>query len=204
MFNLVEVDFDNFDIEEDFWKLNPLLRYYPVFKDWYPKKDSSKVMWCVVLLNDPHPANKLYHAPVDAQREVIAQYHKPYLKLDTDELVTAYERYCMSKPKRAFTDAVITLVKRTKFLKETPYSLDYPLQDEDGNMVLDGRGNPIIMKGTAKDLDMMNKNTLAISEQYERAEKIFTQDLQRSKRVHGGRDLTAREEGKLMVFDEEE
>lgn len=213
-YHLVNVDTGNFDIEEDFWQWNPQLKFYPVFSSLYNrdkskgKVHSSKVMWCVWMLNDPRQTNTVYRQLPEHQRQIIEAYYAKFYKISDDEreeLSEAFRNYCLSPAKRAFIDAEQTLEKRARFLRETDYTLDGPMYDNDGMLVTDARGNPIIAKGNAKDLDTLHKNTLAIVEQYDKAKSFFEDDEENSSRIHGGRDETLREKGGLVrEIDEEE
>lgn len=215
-FQLVNIDPGAFDIEDDFWEMNPQLKYYPVFKDLYDedssakKKHSSKVMWCLWMLKDPHPKNKVFHQSTEDQKEVINAFYKKFPWKRLEELEAVYSRYCLSRPKRDFIEMMETLTKRKEFLKSAEYHFDRPFFDGvTGEVLRDGRGNVVMQKGTAKDLDVIHKNTLEISNRYEKAEKIFVQSVGRSSNIYGNREKTLRESGGLLLnvkdeYDEEE
>jgi len=58
-----------------------------------------------------------------------------------------------------------------------------------------------VIKGTAKDLDAMRKNTLTIYKQYEEVKKMFEEE-QGELRVHGGRKESIFEKGELLDLDD--
>lgn len=212
-YRLVNIDPGNINIEDDFWELNPQLKYYPVFKELYDgdkskgKKNSSKTMWCVWMLSDPHPDNKTFHRTPDEKKEIINAYYPKFPWNKAPELDIAYSKYCVSRAKRDFIQTMETLTKRKEFLTNAEYHLEMPLMDpETATPIRDNRGNVVMMKETVTKLDTMHKNTLSISEKYEKAERIFTDELTDNSRILGGRDKTLRETGGLIldVADDDE
>jgi hypothetical protein len=154
--------------------------------------------------------NKVFHRIEEDQKVIINAYYNKFPWSSWEKLEQAYMRYCISRPKRDFMDMCDTLSKRAKFLKEEEYYFDRPMVDPVTNELLrDGKGNIVIAKGTASQLDTIHKNTLAISQQYEKAEKIFINDVVDNSRIHGGREKTLKESGGLILdikddYDEEE
>lgn len=207
-YHLVSVDPGNFNIEENFWEVNPQLKYYPVFKDLYQsdrgkgKIHSSKVMWCVWMLHDPRKNNTVYRQPPDIQKQIIGAYYAKYYKVDENEreaLGNAFRRYCLTPAKRAFISAEQTLEKRARFLDGVEYTMEGPLYNEDGTIICDNRGNPVIVKSNVRDIDTMHKNTLSIVEQYDKARSFFEDDEESASRMRGGRAKTLRERGGLIM-----
>ena len=212
-FQLVNIDPSAIDVEDDFWETNPQLKYYPVFKELYnedkskKKVNSSKTMWCLWMICDPHPKNKVFHQMLDDQKEIIKAYFPKFPWSELKVLQAAYDKYCISRAKRDFVEMMETLTKRKEFLNEAEYHFDRPFIDHiSGEIIRDGRGNVVMQKGTAKDLDAIHKNTLEISNRYEKAEKIFIQSLGDSGSVWGNREKTLRESGGMLldVKDEDE
>lgn len=194
-----------FNIDEDFWKLNPQLRYMSPFRELYDadempgKVHSSKTMWCVWLLCDPSYDNKVFRMLAQDQDEIVKLYY-PKFERKHDMVVKIMDKYdelLLTPVARAFKDEEQSMTDRARFLRETLYSLDTPVLDEDGEVVRDSRGNPIMVKGTATQLDAMRKNSLTIAKNYAEIRSLFEKE-QEAVRIHGGRSLTPREQGRML------
>jgi hypothetical protein len=66
-----------FDVEENFWDINPQFKVALSFKDLYKndkskgRKDSSKLMWFIAYIYDP--GSLYYNLPLQEKEEVIGE-----------------------------------------------------------------------------------------------------------------------------------
>lgn len=204
MYKLVKINTGLFNIEENFWKLNPQLKYMPPFRSLYQldngEEHSSKTAWCIWLLQDPSYENKVYRQPPETQNETL-HYYYPKFDIDSEivqEIMAHYDELALSSIARSFKKEDLSMAQRSEFLGTTAYTLDYPMTDEEtGAVVTDAKGNPIIVKGTAVQLDTIRKNSTIIYKQYKEIANMFEEE-QTGARVHGGRQLSPRERGGLQ------
>ena len=206
----MKVDGSGFNIERNFWELNPQLKYMSPFKDLYDsdeskgKEHSSRVMWCVYLHQDPSYENKVYRLPPADKESTIRNY---YDKFDfSDPLIqhclSAYEEFCLTPAARAFKNEERSFIDRATMIESSKYTLSEPLKNPDGSIVLQG-GRPVIIPGTAKELDMLRKNTLSILNNYMEAKKLFEDEQRNAPRLFGGGEENLFEEQGFIEFEEE-
>jgi len=196
----------NGDYSLNFWTLNPQITLINPFRKLYERdttKDksvSSLEMWCVYMYCDPSYDNKIYRLPPDKKLEAI-NYLAPNFDKDNDEVIQEcieqYDIHCLTSAARAFKEEEISLLKRAEFIKDAPYTFDEIATSRNGDYLYTKQGTPIMIKGTAKDLDAMRKNTLTIYKQYEEVKKMFEEE-QGELRVHGGRKESIFEKGELL------
>lgn len=205
MYRLVKVG--TFNIEEDFWKLNPQLALVHPFRKLYQddkspgKRDSGKTMWGIWLWADPSYENKVYRMPEKEKLEAIRFYYAAFNPEDpvVQDCLEQYDTYCLTPAARAFKEEEASLVKRAEFIKQSPYTFDDIAKDSKGAIVYVA-GKPLTLKGTAKDLDAMRANTLKIYTQYAQVRKLFEEE-QGEVRIKGGRKESLRERGGLLEAD---
>ena len=199
----------NGDYNLNFLELNPQLALIAPFRELHERdttKDksySSMEMWCVFMYCDPTYDNKIYRLPRDKKLDAIKFYHKDF---DKDEeliakCITEYDIHCLTSAARAFKEEEVSLLKRAEFIQNAPYTFDEIATNRQGEYMYTRQGSPIVIKGTAKDLDAMRKNTLTIYKQYEEVKKMFEEE-QGELRVHGGRKESIFEKGELLDLDD--
>ncbi len=202
MYQLVNISSSATAIEDNFWEMNPQLKYIEPFSAVYSsdkskdKINSSKTMWSVWMFADPSYDNKIYRLPHDAKLRAIKKFNP---KFDPDaadmvSLIDAYRNTCMTHAARAFHEEEQLLAKRAKFLASAEYTFDSYIID---------KGKRVLVKGTATDIDKMKTMTLRIYQQYAEVRKMFEFENKQS-RVFGGRSETIREKGGLLLDVSEE
>lgn len=188
MGNFVRIN-KNFDIEQDFWELNPQLKVYPPFSKLYPEENSSKIMWCIFFMCDPdEEENKLFRLEEEKRRQAIEEnYFKPdWENKVVKECYEAYPFECMDSIQRALKDEKDSLRARARVFRETEPTLDE-------TVILGDKA--VTMKGTALQLDTMRAKTLKIYEEFEKVEAKFKHQKAEDARVYGGRQETISEKG---------
>lgn len=197
------------DIKQNIWELNPQLPFIPPFSKLYKmdkskgKEASSNDMWCISYMQDPRYDNKFFRMPEQDKMSALTYMHPDFnVELPIiQECLEAYDIHCLTPAAKAFKEEEASLVKRAEFIKSSPYTFDEIAKNSKGEPMYTRLGTPIMIKGTAKDLDSMRANTLKIYKQYEEVKKIFEEE-QGNLRVHGGREQTIREKGQLLEFDD--
>jgi len=204
MYRLVKTG--TFNINEDFWKLNPQLMLINPFRKLYlrDKELSAKQMWAIWLYADPSYENKVYRMAEADKLDAIRHYWPDFDPDDglVKECIEQYDTHCLTPAARAFKEEEASLVKRAEFIKSSPYTFDDIAKDSKGAIVYVA-GKPLTLKGTAKDLDAMRANTLKIYEQYAKVRKLFEEE-QGEVRIRGGRKESLRERGGLLELNDTE
>lgn len=180
-------------IEDNFWELNPHLRYLSPFKELYAKDksskkaDSSKDMWCIWMLEDPSLDNKVFHFTKERQAEIVKNYNSKFAedRKEIQAIREVYDDFCLSIAGRAYKEESATMADRTAFLRNAKYTFDYYEQDPK-------TGKTKIVKGNATEIDAMRLRTIKINESYKQVERMFEEE-QRVARIYGGRAQTIRE-----------
>jgi hypothetical protein len=198
-----------FDIRVNFWDNNYQIALIQPFKKLYDRdktKDksvSSKEMWCIWLYQDPSTDNKIGKLPKEQKIESIHTYYSDFDFDDEDikECIESYDMYCLTPAAKAFKEEEASLIKRAKFMAEKEYTFDEVAKDSKGAHIFVA-GKPLILKGTATELDRMRANTLKIYQQYAEVVKMFS-DEENNVRIWGGGTEGLLDEGGLIDFDDE-
>jgi hypothetical protein len=118
----------------NFWEVHPQLTIPSAFKAFWEgdssdkKEKSSKIMWAVGLVYDYESE---YADQVEEDR--IALIEEDFLespkffekhKAKLDPLIQTYMKLQEAAPRRAFNEWMEGMDKRTKFLHETPYTVE--------------------------------------------------------------------------------
>lgn len=201
MSKFVDID-KNFDPKVNFWKKNPQIAFLDPFNKLYKSDDggshSSSLMWACFFFCDPdEEINRLFR--IDEENRIIA-IENYYPDLDWDdplfqEVLEAYPFECLTSIERALKEEKDSLRARAKLLRETPYTIDEPMRNDMGEIIPDKSGRPIIIKGTATQLDNMRGKTQKIYEALETTLDKFLRSKEESARVYGGREETLSEKG---------
>lgn len=158
----------------DFFDQNPELKIISVFNkilDDHSKKDASKILWSVYLLEDP--SSTLYRIPrEDRLKEIQTNYYN-FDPAKFKDLIQIYTRYCLSKEESLFKIQTDKLEELTVYLNQLNV-------DDDS--------------GLKKTLEIMGKIG-KIWDNIERAKKNLLEAQDKSV-IRGGAKESAREKRK--------
>jgi hypothetical protein len=169
---------NSFDLNVNFWVVNPSLKIPEAFAKLYnsdkskEKKDSSQIMWAIALLLDSD--SKFFNLPEEDRKNLIK---KDYLKNEKfsfmvyKDAVDMYSQLILTPAKRALAGWNDKITERDQFLRETPYTLG-DIGDK-GNWV----------GGTADVIDRMMSNTKKLYDDYQR----IIEDLEEEKTKESGK-----------------
>lgn len=194
-------------VEENFWELNPQLKYISPFKEVHQadksknKETSSKDMWCVWMLHNPDFDNKIFQLPDDRKMEAVSNYHSSF-DPTAPLIAKVIDEYdvCLSAAARAFVMEVNTMKQRAAIFAEQTYTFDtwkYP--DPKKNETW----KPFLIKGNAVELDKIRAQTPKIMESYYLIEQKFARE-QEASRVQGGRMESLKERAMLNTSIKED
>lgn len=192
---LAEVNTRRFNPDVNSWEVNPHLKVTHPFNKLYALDDggdtSSKYLWMVILACEPDEGDNPYFSLPEEQRNAMLK-ETWFKEFDFEnplylECKDAYTEYCLTVAQQNLLEIKSRLKKRTKFMNDHDYSLDKTGVDQ---------GKIYTIPGTAKQLDAMDKNTLAIHKQLREAEDLW-QDSKDNGTVFGGRGETPSEKGLL-------
>lgn len=139
---------------ENYWVIHPMAKEFGPFKLLYKKdkskskKDSSKIMWAVAMLVDPHEDNLIRNNPIKEKQILIATDYLGDSKFNWEhpeikDLIKFYTENCLTILEQELNRYVNKLVERGDFIESVGYTMD----------TLDERGR--VIKGTATQLDKM-------------------------------------------------
>lgn len=183
----------NWNVNENYWDMNPMMTTIKIFKDLHKKdksknkSNSSKIMWAIAMYCDPHEENPWRDVNEKDKKTLISEEFVGDEKFSFDdkninELVDEYKNRCLTIPEKEFIRLQIKIQQRSKFISDKTYTLDE--YDSTGKLV----------KGTADQLDKMLVNTNKIYEQMAKIEKMLNDDKNKGN-VRGGHVESASEEG---------
>lgn len=191
----------SFNTDENFWIMNPQFKNVQPFKGLHNsdksrlKGTSSKMMWFVAQISDNSKENTFRNIQYDERIYLLA---KDYMEdedyydknKDTlDKLIETYKFIHTTAAQEALDQWNEKMRERARFIKLTPYSMD--------SYDMDPRtGKPVLVKGTAKDLDSMMKNTKGIYDQYHIILKSLSEE-ENSTQVKGGQQLSLSDTGDI-------
>lgn len=189
----------NWNTDLDYWSLHPGMKTFLVFDSLYredkskDKTESSKLMWAIALLVDPHEKNPWKNVnPLDKKMLISIDFLKDekfnWDSEDIINLIEAYKDKCLTVAEKALVELQSKLAERAKFIKETTYTLDWYEETEKGGVKL--------MRGTAPQLDKMMTETKKIYDHLDLIKKqIETENISGS--IKGGAIESASEKGEL-------
>ncbi len=122
-----------FKPDQNFWELNPHLRFVKPFSELYGedesknKTNSSKTMWCIFYLSEPdEDINLYYRLGYDDILDICHKFNKTFD--ETNELVreciATYPEVCLTVIERTLKVTKDLFKKRNSFLKEAPYDFE--------------------------------------------------------------------------------
>jgi hypothetical protein len=183
-----------FNINDNFWEMNPFVRFISPFNKLYEIENSSHYAWAMWMMCDPDETeNTLYRQPPEIRKETISRIY-PDIDWDNEifnECMDAYPFECMNAVERALLEEKESLRERAKLIRDTPYTLD----ETKVTLGKDGSEKAIVIKGTATQLDAMRTKSKKIYEDLEELLAKFTAQKSTSAKVKGGRDETPTEKG---------
>lgn len=177
-----------FKPDQNFWELNPHLRFVKPFSELYSedtsknKLQSSKDMWCIFFLSEPDENINVYYRLDNDEILAVCKRFNPNFH-DTDELIKTcmreYPEVCLTVIERMLKITKDFLKKRNSFLKEVNYNLD-----------------------TMRDIDNALGKTGKIEEDFDKIVQKYDESKRMEIQIHGGRKLTAREKKTIKVTDD--
>lgn len=173
----IPLDFAEFDPSVNIWKLNPQLKSYKPYSLLYDQDDtedksySSLQMWVVFFMCHPDEHENLFFRMSEKERKkmFLDTFFKGY---DWDDPVfqqclESYPQDCMTAVQRAYAAELDQLRKRAKLIEETNLTLDRTLVED---------GKAINIKGTATQINALQKDALKVYENYDKIRQKFIEE----------------------------
>jgi hypothetical protein len=194
---MIKINYRILDQATNFWEVNPQFKIYSPFHLLYEKdksKDksfSSRQMWTIFFMCDPDEHDNIFYRIAYGERKkALSEIFVKDLDWEEANFVKCLEAYpieCMTAVQRAYAEEKNQLQKRAKLIADTELTLD--TTEFLGDKV-------IVVKGTATQINMLQKDSLSIYQKYQKIEEEFIKDKQ-SVRAKGGSKLTKAEKGDL-------
>lgn len=188
-----------FDPDDNWWELNPQMKYYKPFSRLYERDDSpdhtysSKEMHVIFFMCDPDEELNIYYRMGDKERlEMLKETYAPEVDFEDEvwkECLEAYPFEMLDAIERALKIEKDQLKKRTKLIETTELTLDRTQIIEDSR----GGQKTATIKGTATQINQLQKDFPKIMQQYEEVEQRFLKSKEVAK-VRGGSKLSKSEE----------
>lgn len=186
----------NWNTDENYWQLNPIMKTIPKFKVLFDKdksknkQKSSKIMWAIALFLDPNEHNVWRNTRKEDKTKLIEEdfMKGEDFKFSYPPVIELLEEYldkCITVAQKELINIENKLQERGKFIKETPYKLDSYEETENGYKKV---------KGTAEQLDKMLVGTYQIYKQFAQIKKDITEESNKGS-VKGGQTESASEKG---------
>lgn len=188
-----------FDPDDNYWELNPQMKYYKPFNGLYERDNSSnktyssKEMHVIFFMCDPDEELNIYYRMGDEERRsMLSETYAPDLEWEDElfqECLQAYPFEMMDAVERALKVEKDQLKKRAKLIESTELTLDKT------RIVMSDRGGEkaVTIKGTATQINILQKDFPKIMQQYEEIEQRFLKAKEVA-RVKGGSKLAKSEE----------
>ena len=185
----------NWNLDENYWILNPMIKAVKAFNNFYEKdkskkkEESSKLMWAIAMLIDPSDYNIYRNLNQQDRAKLIAEDFLGDVKFNWDhpeikELTDTYTQFCITVAERQLYNYESKMAEREAFINTTKYSLDS--YDEHGKA----------LKGTADKLDKMMVNTDKIFARLEDIKETISKEATTGS-MKGGATESASESGEL-------
>lgn len=168
---------------DNYWDLHPMFKNFGKFKEIYNKDkskkkiESSKLMWAIAMLVDPHDENLIRNQPLTEKKLLISTDFLEDKQFNWDhpeiiELITEYTNFALSIAEKELIRYELKLTQRGDFLQDVDYTMDTYGEDPI-------TGKTKIIKGTADQLDKMLLNSGKIFEEINSIrEKISKENLE--------------------------
>lgn len=184
---------NNWDITNNYWDLNPMVKAIRMFRDFEKqdkskkKEKSSRIMWAIAMLVDIDERNPYRNVLATKRTTMIAEDFLEDPKFEWEDeyikaLVATYVDLVLSGSEKELYRLEKKLSERGDFIDRTPYSMD----------TVDGSGRPI--KGTASQLDRMMVDSSKIFKQIEDIKELIEVEKAKSQLV-GGATESASDKG---------
>lgn len=115
------------NIEENFFYLNPEIKYMTPFKEFYDsdlskgKEYSSKIMWAIYLHSDPD--SRFYRMDSGERKKEISNYTQINWEDESiKKLVAGYEHRLLTKLQQSYVRLLSKLEQRDDFIAKTPFT----------------------------------------------------------------------------------
>lgn len=204
-----EAQFVNISAAEVFqgnpYLANPHLTMIEPYKSIYnrdkskDKKRASNEFYAIwVLVSPDESENKWMKISPERVKEIIAEV----IKIDwNDELIIEaikdYPTKCFTIAEKTLKGIHDKLLERDKFLKDSPYTMDYYMKDSKGGYV--SKGNSFVLSSLPpKEIDIMIKNSVPLYKELAEAQKLFSITKDEMK-IRGSRKATDLEDGTLFA-----
>jgi len=172
---MVKLNTDNINHLANFWELNPTFMLYKPFDALYKedkskdKVESSKVMWFIFFMTYPdEDLNIFYRVKEEVRRTMLMETLAPKVSDDIDTLLSQFTNLCLTTVQKTLKEEIEQLVKRADLIKNTELTLDRSLMDANGKMYTE--------KGTATQINLLQKDSLKIYESYEKIRNKFLEE----------------------------
>jgi hypothetical protein len=130
---------NNFDLDTNFWQVNPQFKLPKVFREFYDKDkskgkaESSKIMWAIALLIDNSSENKFRNLQYSDREVLIAEDYLNNPKFNWKDItiqsiISEYIKLNTSKNERSLFIYEQKLEERDKFIHDTKYDIDNATQ----------------------------------------------------------------------------
>lgn len=183
---------------ENFWEFNSQYKF--IFEDFYNKdksKDkskSSKIMWAIYFRI--HPKSDFYFIPNKEDLIKTSWLKDSKFKWDNySKEESLFKSSILTQAERSLHDWNEYMLKRDGYLKSQDYYFDEYKTDDLGDNILSKTGKPILLKGTAKQLDDAWAATAKMYSDYEKIMKQFREE--EVKRGKGGKPKSLLEGGEI-------
>ncbi|RMG73523.1 MAG: hypothetical protein D6711_10685 [Chloroflexi bacterium] len=202
---------EKFNIENNFWELNPQIKYIEPYKKLYDrdttpdKSKSSKEMWCIWLYKDPSYNNKIGKLPDKDKKEAIRSYYPEFNEDDPviAECMLKYVDHCLTPAARAYMSMETAINNTALKINELSQNTDELTLDEYIPM---GGNRFQLIKGKLPQLMKLFEQKNKLIEQYFAIKERFEEE-QAEERIYGGGKLSLADKGdweqNIDLYEEE-
>lgn len=183
---------------ENFWEFNS--EYVFILDKFYKsdktknKAKSSKIMWA--FYHKLHPDSAYYNLKNKEQtikEKWLKDKNFDWKKYEDVELT--FKDSILTEAEKSLYDWNELMKKRNLYLKNQEYYFDEYKTDENGDNILSKTGQPVLRKGTAKQLDDAHTTTIKYYADYSKIMKELKQD--KLKRGKAGKPLSASDANRI-------
>lgn len=192
---------NSFNTDENFWILNPQFKTVQPFKGLHNsdksrgKGKTSKIMWFVAQIADSSADNIFKNMIYEERVGLLAHdYMEDNDFFDNNKemlepLIEVYKKIHSTVAQQALEEWNAKMIERSAFIKKTEYSMDSYDMDE-------RTGKPILVKGTATQLDNMMKINKSLYDMYHIILKSLSEEDENTQ-VKGGQHLSLSDTGEI-------
>lgn len=169
------------DIDKDFWECYPEFKVLAPFKAFYKgdrsknKNQSSKIMWAIALAESHH--SNWYNLGDKYDRLRTDFLGDKNFKWDAYEaLIDAFKDTQLTQAEKSLTAWNEQMMKRDRYLKNQEYYFDQYALDENGDNRYSKTGQPVLVRGTAEQLDKAYSATPKMYADYDKIKKAIDEE----------------------------